>query len=396
MLGRKLIIVAAALAARGEPRGRQDLHRGGPRRQRAGLRHPHGALWRRAAAQGPLRIYQNQCSPVSRNESALSQERDKPAPTEMLRIGACIVIIMAGIKAASEILVLVLMALLISYSLLPQTLWLARRLKIGKGLAVAATLVFFATSNLALLALLYGTCLKIWSRLPEYSDRFMTLYAGGAGLLASWGLEPSRFSISKSLTPEVILAFTHEALPGVTQFFGDSVLVSILSWVFLVIMTEEPAAKSRLGQRLAVYSDDVLTYIEITSVTGLITAVANLLLLWFLGVEYPLIWAVIYYFLHFIPNLGFIAALLPPTLLTLLTVGWQKAAAVAAGLIVTQTLSDYLLTPMLLKKGANVSMLEITLSLMFWTFLLGPAGSILAIPLTLVFKRLIVTIPHEA
>jgi len=323
----------------------------------------------------------------------LNQEREKPSPQEMLRMGACLVIIMAGIKAASEILVLVLMALLISYSLLPQTQWLARRLKIGKGLAVAATLVLFATSNLALLALLYGTCLKIWSRLPEYSDRFMTLYSGGAGLLASWGLEPSRFSISKTLTPEVILAFTHEALPGVTQFFGDCVLVSILSWVFLVIMTEEPAAKSRLGQRLAAYSDDVLTYIEITSVTGVITAVANLLLLWCLGVEYPLIWAVIYYFLHFIPNIGFIAALLAPTLLTLLTVGWQKAAAVAAGLIVTQTLSDYLLTPMLLKKGANVSMLEITLSLMFWTFLLGPAGSILAIPLTLVFKKLILTIP---
>jgi AI-2 transport protein TqsA len=62
---------------------------------------------------------------------------------------------------------------------------------------------------------------------------------------------------------------------------------------------------------------------------------------------------------------------------------------VAGGLIVTQMVGDYAVKPMLMKKGLNISFLEIMLSLVMWGFLLGPSGAILAIPLTLMLRRAI-------
>ena len=116
-------------------------------------------------------------------------------------------------------------------------------------------------------------------------------------------------------------------------------------------------------------------------------ALANLVLLVALGVDFALVWCVLYFFLHFIPNIGFLIALVPPTLMALLMMGWKRALLVLGGLILTQILGDYLVTPLLMKKGLHISFLDMTLSLMVWSFLLGPAGAVLAIPLTLALRK---------
>ena len=120
-----------------------------------------------------------------------------------------------------------------------------------------------------------------------------------------------------------------------------------------------------------------------------VNALANLVLLVVLGVNFPVIWCFLYFFLHFIPNLGFLISLVPPSLMALLMLGWKRALLVTGGLILTEMLGDYVVKPMLMRKGLHVSLFEITLSLMVWGFLLGPAGAILAVPLTLALRRYI-------
>jgi predicted PurR-regulated permease PerM len=75
---------------------------------------------------------------------------------------------------------------------------------------------------------------------------------------------------------------------------------------------------------------------------------------------------------------------------TLLMYGWKRALLVACGLIVTNAIVDNVITPIFMKKAVDVSFLEITLSLVGWTFLLGLTGAILSIPLTLGVKKVIV------
>jgi predicted PurR-regulated permease PerM len=59
-------------------------------------------------------------------------------------------------------------------------------------------------------------------------------------------------------------------------------------------------------------------------------------------------------------------------------------------------LTDYGLTPMLMKKDMDISFLEIMVSLMVWGFLLGPAGAILAVPLTLSLKKFIDRVSNQS
>jgi predicted PurR-regulated permease PerM len=96
---------------------------------------------------------------------------------------------------------------------------------------------------------------------------------------------------------------------------------------------------------------------------------------------------VLYFFLQFIPNLGSILALVPPTLLALVTLGWERALVVAVGMLLTNLITANVLNPIFLKKGVDISFLEIILSLIVWGSLLGSTGSLVAIPLTIVLKK---------
>jgi predicted PurR-regulated permease PerM len=129
--------------------------------------------------------------------------------------------------------------------------------------------------------------------------------------------------------------------------------------------------------------------VAVTARSAGINALANLAFLLVMGVDTPVLWSVLYFFLDFIPTLGFLLALVPPTLVTLLMFGWKRALVVACGLILTNLIVDNLVTPMFMKHAVNVSFLEITLSLVGWTFLLGLTGAIVAIPMTLALKKFI-------
>jgi AI-2 transport protein TqsA len=106
-----------------------------------------------------------------------------------------------------------------------------------------------------------------------------------------------------------------------------------------------------------------------------------------MGVDTPVVWSFLYFFLNFIPTLGYVIALVPPTFVTLLMYGWKRALVVACGLILTNLIVDNVVTPIFMNHAVDVSLLEITLSLVGWALLLGLTGAILAIPLTLSLKK---------
>lgn len=187
-----------------------------------------------------------------------------------------------------------------------------------------------------------------------------------------------------------IIEFARMILPTMIGLFSDRLLISLLSLIFLIEMADpEDSTTGPLARNLAYYGGDVQAFIAISAKTGAINAIANLVILIALGVDFPVVWCFLYFFLHFIPNVGFLISLIPPTLMALLMLGWKRALLVLGGLILTEMLGDYVVKPMLMIKGLHVSLLQIMLSLMVWGFLLGPAGAILAIPLTLALRRFI-------
>jgi AI-2 transport protein TqsA len=308
---------------------------------------------------------------------------------------ACVVIIMWGIRTTSDLLVLLLMALVFAYAFVPLPQWIMRRFRIGKTAALLLTVTLLGTLNVVTVTALYNSVERMKQRLPVYHERFMALFENVLAFANAHGINFANLSAAKLATSDRILEFSRVLLRQTGGFLGDSLLVSLLAWVFLVEMVEDPPTRP-LAKKLHYYGGGVKRYIAISAETGAITALANLVLLAAFGVDSPFLWCALYFLLHFIPNVGFILAMVPPCLLALLMLGWKKALLVAGGLILTQMLTDYGLTPILMKKDMDISFLEIMVSLMVWGFLLGPAGAILAIPLTLTLRKFIKRVSKQS
>lgn len=309
---------------------------------------------------------------------------------------ACIVIILWGVSRTSHLVALVLLSILLACCNLPLPEWIMRRFKLGKGAGIGLAAALIGTVDVVIVFLLYEKLSHLRAELPAYQQRFISLYESVLVFLNGHGIHLANLSSAKLSASDRILELSRTLVPEAASFFGDSFLVILLALIFLAAMVEQPGVmRSRLGETMRYYSDDAQRYIVISAKTNAIAALANLVLFLVLGVPFSLVWCVLSFFLRFIPSLGFVMALVPPTIVTLLILGWKRALLVAGGFILINLVVDYVISPIFMRKGVNVSFLVMTLSLVFWGALLGLAGGILAIPLTLALRKFIGKRSHE-
>src|SRR5271170_1285463 len=315
------------------------------------------------------------------------------APYPMLRfvLGiACTVIILAGVKTASVVLAPLLVSLLLAYAAVPFPKWLMRRFKLRKSAAIVLTAVAVAAFGLYLLLALDLATLRIAAKLPIYEERLAYLYQQIDVYLSAHNIVAPSLSVKSVFTPERLREISRAVLPEAGEIISNGILIGVLAFLFIIEMAGEIGAQlGPLAEKLAYYGSDARSYVAITAKTAGINALINLAFLIVMGVDTPVVWAFLYFFLDFIPTLGFVIALVPPTFVTLLMFGWKRALLVAGGLVLTNLIVDNLITPIFMKQAVDVSFLEITLSLVCWGFLLGLTGAILAIPLTLALRRFI-------
>jgi AI-2 transport protein TqsA len=311
--------------------------------------------------------------------------------TLMLRIllaAACTIIIMAGIRAASGILGPLLLGLLLAYAVVPLPKWIMRRFKLSKNWAMVWTAVAAFAFGLSLLLTLDVATVLISERLPIYEQHLASLYGQLVAFMTAHGIVAPSLSIKNVFTPERLSEVTRVLLPEAGAILSNGLLIFFFAFLFIMSMVEDiGVTQGPLAERLAYYASDSQRYVAVTAKTSGINALVNLIFLFLMGVDTPVVWSFLYFFLNFIPTLGFMIALVPPTFVTLLLYGWKRALLVACGLILTNLIVDNVVSPIFMKHAVDVSMLEITLSLVGWAFLFGLTGAILAIPLTLSLKK---------
>jgi AI-2 transport protein TqsA len=308
----------------------------------------------------------------------------------MLLGAACIVIILSGVRAASAVLGPLLLSLLIAYAVVPFPKWLMVRFKLHKSAAIAMTAIAVIAFGLYLLLALDLATVRIAAKLPIYEEHLANLYHQSAVLMNSQGIVAPSLSVKSVFTPERLGELSRAVLPEAGSIISNGLLIGILAFLFIIEMAGEIGAQlGPLVETLAYYGSDARSYVAVTAKTAGINALVNLVFLLVMGVDTPVVWCFLYFFLDFIPTLGFVMALIPPTFVTLLMYGWKRALLVAGGLILTNVIVDNVVTPIFMKHAVDVSFLEITLSLVVWAFLLGLTGAILAIPLTLALRKFV-------
>ncbi len=311
-----------------------------------------------------------------------------------LLTAAAMVLVGAGIRATASIVNLLLLSLLLAVSTEPAYLWLRRR-RLGHGVTVLITMTGLVVGLSALIAVLGVGVASLRDRLPFYQDRLAGMLDAMTAAARTRGIEMPAEGLSSLLSAERIIGLLRGLVGAVGSALSDTFLV-LLIVTFLVLDRQRIDAwlnaaegGGAMRRRWATFGMDVRTYLSITGALGLVAGALNFGLLTAVGVDGAAIWAVLSFLLSFVPNVGFLLALAAPTLLALLAKGVLAAAAVAVGMIVINTVVDNMIKPHVMERGLDLPGSLTILSLLVWSWLLGPLGALLGVPLTVVIRGLL-------
>lgn len=330
---------------------------------------------------------------MEERENLMSEIVNRTSKTfQVMVILASFIIIVAGMKAAESIIIPFLLALFIAIIALPPYAWLQQK-KIPRALALIFIILIFL-AFIFLIGVLIGTSVTDFSdKLPFYEQKLQDQTQAVMAWLMQEGFIESDFEISNAFNPGVILKLVGDTFNQVSNLFANGFLI-LLTVIF--IMLEEASLPIKIKKmssnpgtalsRIQSVTDNINKYIAIKTAISFVTGLLVYILLIIVGVDYPLLWAVLAFALNFIPTIGSIIALIPPVLLTIIQLGLGEALVVLIGYVVINTIMGNILEPKFMGKGLGLSTLVVFLCLIFWGWVLGPIGMLLSVPLTITIK----------
>lgn len=307
---------------------------------------------------------------------------------------AAIVINLAGVKLAAEVVVPFLLSLFIAIICSPIIRFMTAR-KIPLWLAISLLFVLFAMIFFFLAGLINSTIREFTLSIPQYkillSNRLDTLMQ----LAQRWDipLVLSREQILELLDPSIIMNFVSKIL---LSFSGVVTNIFVLLLVVVFMLFEAPTAKHKLAVAFGGQAETenhldrilqgVISYLGVKTTVSLTTGVSVWILLESLNVQYAVLWATLSFLLNYIPNIGSIIAGVPIVVQALLLNGFPIGFGVMIGIVAINTLIGNVIEPRMMGKRLGLSTLIVFLSLLFWGWLLGTVGMLLSVPLTMALK----------
>jgi len=317
----------------------------------------------------------------------------------VLLSAAAAVVALAGMRAAAGILGPVFLALMLTVTASPLSDWLRRR-GAPAWAAVTATVATTYFIVIALAAAVAVSVSQLVTLLPTYANQFDDLRSDLSAALGRLGADPKAIEDALSgVDPGTILDAAGWLLGGVAGALSDALfLLALLLFMGLDAGRYPARLLSAARQRpqivaaLRSFAHGTRQYLLVSTIFGLIVAVIDTLVLWGLGVPLPLLWGLLAFITNYIPNVGFIIGLVPPALLGLLEGGPQLMLIVIALYCVINVVIQSIIQPKFVGDAVGLSTTLSFLSLVFWAFVIGPLGALLAIPLSLLLKAMLIDI----
>ncbi len=317
---------------------------------------------------------------------------NKSSTAQLLITVAALVIIIIGLHRAAPLIVPFLLALFIAIICAPPLFWLNRK---GLPVSLATLIVVVAITLIGLVIVaIIGTSLNDFAgSLPTYQANIQEKSQGLLAWLAQNGFEGLDRGLIDTLDPGVAMQYVAVLLFGLKTVLTSGFLI-ILTVIFILL--EASSFPSKLHAALAnperavlffeKFNTNLQRYIVIKTLTSLATGILITIWMLILGVDYPLLWGFLAFLLNFIPTIGSILAAIPTALLALVQLGSGYMVLVLIGyLVVNMTIGNFI-EPKVMGRGLGLSTLVVFLSLVFWGYILGPVGMLLAVPLTMILK----------
>lgn len=314
--------------------------------------------------------------------------RLEPGPLTGLAVFVLVLIAVLAIRELADLVVPVLFGLFLALIAAPLVGSLERRgfrhaLALTSAVAVLLAIVVVTAG---IIAFSVG---ELVARIPTYEDRLTELADEARQLLAQVGIVADPTAIPALASPGTLLALVR---PVASAASNATLAIFVLAVTMVYALAGSASLRARaeaaFGQGHAMFEGverfgiDLRRYLLVRAQLGLFAAVIVFILLLVLGVPLPALWAFLVFAASFIPTVGTIIALVPPTILALLDGGLATAILVVVGFFLVNVAQDYLLQPRMMGTELNLSPLVVFLSVIAWVWILGAAGALLAVPLT--------------
>ena len=308
---------------------------------------------------------------------------------------ASVVLIVAGLRTMAGVLTPILLSLFLVLITYPILAWLK-----GRGLPnwLAYILVLLSVVAIGAFGVLFliTSVNELITLLPTYGDQIEVQVNNLWQWLTEQGVTLDDIQSLSWFQPERIIQLSLGLTTTLLGILSDTGL-TLLIFIYMLATAPTFSAQLRKGlrddlpalQRLEEFAHSTSSYLMIKGWLGALTALVQMLLMWFLGLDFAVLWGVLSFAFNFIPNIGFYLALVPPLLIAIIELGWLKAALFAVAYVLINNFFDMVIAPRYLAKGLDLSVLVTFLSVIIWSWILGPIGAFLALPLTIMVKTLL-------
>lgn len=308
-------------------------------------------------------------------------------PGRSVLIAAGIIIILAGMKAASAFIAPLLLSvfLAILFSILLR--WFER-----KGLSHRSALFLVIFIFLAVIAgfilLIVGLFFQVSGQLPEYLVRIdEQIPSIQVPVLSGW------VDLPTGTVTGYLAGIAGPVLSEVSSVLGSMVFI-VLATLFLI--AESGAFTRKIHEilqdrphilaRVSLFGERIVRYLVVKTEVNLATGVGAGLVVAAVGVEYAVFWGFLAFIMAYIPYIGFWLAIIPPMILAYIGFGPGAALIVLAGAGIIDVLVEDVVFPQVAGRQLSLSPFIVLASLFFWGFILGPFGLLLAVPLTMTIQ----------
>ncbi len=312
--------------------------------------------------------------------------------TEIVLAAAACVVIIAGMKASTVILVPFLLSAFIAIISAPPMFWLQR-----KGVPSVLAMLIVVSGALGLVVLigtLVGQSINDFSQdLPVYQEKIKAQTAALLAYLAKLGVDTQSLALTEIFDPGAAMKLAATVLNSLGNVLTNGFLI-LMTVIFILLEAASfphklqaiKGAPEASLDRWEHFLNDVKQYMAIKTWISLATGVIIAIWATLLGVDYPLLWGLLAFALNYVPNIGSIIAAVPAVLLALVQLGLFKALVLACGYVTVNLVMGNAIEPRFMGKGLGLSTLVVFLSLLFWGWVLGPVGMLLSVPLTITAK----------
>ena len=309
-------------------------------------------------------------------------------------------VVVFALEYLSEMLIPLVVSVIFAIMFRPLVVILSRK-KIPTAISLLIVIIILAFSFYIFGVILYSSSKPLISGLPAYKEKLSQIIVSALdglmriGQTLSINIENIDIQTLAGATSYTADALS-ETFTTFLNFLGHTGLV-LLFMLFMLsgigsleakVKMAYPLEKAdRINDALQNIGRQIRKYIAVkvlmNGVTGLLTFIA----LWLLGVDFPVFWGIVAFFVCFIPNIGAVVAIGLPFIFSLLQFdNFTIPILLIIILGLVYIVMGSLVEPKFMASTLNLNVLLILVALIFWGLVWGPWGMILAVPLTTIIK----------